>query len=280
MSLSFEPRIVVRPRSLDETVDLTVAYLREHLRDFAPAFFWVTLFSLLPPLLGRSLFDLSLGQSAAMLLVSGATVERIVTQYGSRHLFGTKTSFIAATLQTLRHLPSGLITSSSANLPWILIILDIDNDADNDVLTMFGVLLGLVWPLMIAPHFYLRELSMLEHLSARESFKRSRFLIWIRFERIFAILPLTVLIRLATAMLAYSWVRFTTEFVLQFSYVSERFLAVAFGAGWVIAGQFLAVFRLFDYVDARTRREGWDIQVRFDAIRQREENAQARRITV
>ena len=31
-----------------------------------------------------------------------------------------------------------------------------------------------------------------------------------------------------------------------------------------------------DYIDARTRREGWDIQVRFNAIAQRERQERAR----
>jgi len=280
MSTSFEPLITVRPRSLDETIDLALTYLRNGLSDFAPVFFWVTLLSVLPAIVGWTVFELPLSKTALLLLIFSAIIERIVTLYGSRHLFGAKITLSAATQQTIRHLPLAILTVVTTNLPWILIILDIDNHLEDDRLTVFGVLLVLMWPILIAPHFYLREVTMLEQVGLSHALRRARDLMWIRMERVFAVLFLTLLIRMVAALLVYSWARFLTEFILQFSHIAEGFLALTFAIGWSLAGQFLAVVRLFDYVDARTRREGWDIQIRFDAIRQRDEDARNRRIAV
>ena len=47
-------------------------------------------------------------------------------------------------------------------------------------------------------------------------------------------------------------------------------------AGFLLAAPFVALARLFDYVDARTRLEGWDIQVRFKAIATRAKEERAR----
>ena len=69
--------------------------------------------------------------------------------------------------------------------------------------------------------------------------------------------------------------KFLIEFVLQFQGVPDSVAYWAGIGGYVLSGPYVALVRLFDYVDARTRREGWDIQVRFNAIAQksREERA-------
>ena len=56
---------------------------------------------------------------------------------------------------------------------------------------------------------------------------------------------------------------FLIEFVLQFQGVPDAVEYWAGIGGFILSGPYVALVRLFDYVDARTRREGWDIQVRF-----------------
>jgi hypothetical protein len=56
--------------------------------------------------------------------------------------------------------------------------------------------------------------------------------------------------------------------VLQFGNFSEAIGGWAAMIGYLLAGPYTAIARMFDYVDARTRREGWDIQIRFNAIAQ------------
>ena len=65
------------------------------------------------------------------------------------------------------------------------------------------------------------------------------------------------------------------QLLLQFQNVPGHIYDWSFIFGFVISGPFVAVARLFEYVDARTRREGWDIQVRFNAIAQRERKNEA-----
>ena len=48
-------------------------------------------------------------------------------------------------------------------------------------------------------------------------------------------------------------------------------------AGFLVAAPMVALARTFDYVDARTVQEGWDIQVRFNAIAERARAARAKR---
>ncbi len=65
------------------------------------------------------------------------------------------------------------------------------------------------------------------------------------------------------------------ELLLQFELDHPLLSELSIWVGWIAAGPYVATVRLFDYIDARTRREGWDIQVRFSAIAQRSERERA-----
>ena len=275
-STSFDPRIVVRPRSLDQTVDLALAYVRVCQREFVPLFAGLTVATLV--IVGLLTIGLGLdtaGTVSAVLIVS-PIFERIVTVYGGRHLFGHAVPLRKAFAQTVRHIPFAIISATWVNLPWILMLLATDDPTSPAA--PVAVLLAIGWPFMIASHVYLREVLLLEHLGRGKAMRRARLLASHRFERAFGLLSVSLIVRIGAALLAYSSIRFGLEFVLQFNEVPIEVVAAVTAAGWVMGGQFLALVRLFDYVDARTRREGWDIQIRFDAIKHRDDTAKARRL--
>ena len=85
----------------------------------------------------------------------------------------------------------------------------------------------------------------------------------------------------ATSIVAFVvWVTvmFVLGFVLQFGDVAEALGAWPALVGYLLAGPYVAIARMFDYVDARTQREGWDIQVRFNAIAQAAREAEAKKL--
>ena len=270
-SSSFDPRVVVRPRTLDESVDLALAYVRVGVRDFWPLFAVLTLTSL--AVIGLLVFALDLaepGQVIAALLI-GPIVERAVTAYGGRHLFGHAIAIKSALGQAIRQAPVAAVSTTMVHLPWILMI--IGSDLEEPGLLGFAVVTALLWPFVVASHIYLREVLVLEHLGFSASVRRARLLTQYRYERALGLLAFSLLVRVVVALLAYSWIRFVAEFLLQFASIPDAIVTWFTISGWLVAGQFLALARLFDYVDARTRREGWDIQIRFDAIKQKDDAA-------
>lgn len=273
---SFDPRIVVRPRTLDETVDLALAYVRICLRDFGKVFFWLTALTLGLVAAITIPLELDLRWQLGLIVLLSPVFERAVTVYGGRHLFGHQVRLGGALAQALKQFPLAIGSSLIANSAWLLIINGIDGVSTLSI--PFGILLGMVLPFVLGAHLYLREVTHLEHLDLHKAMSRARTLVQYRFDRALGVLTVSFLVRGATAALAYSWVRFTAEFVLQFTSVPTALPLWSAAAGWVAAGQFLTLMRLFDYVDARTRREGWDIQVRFDAIKHADELARARRM--
>ncbi len=77
-----------------------------------------------------------------------------------------------------------------------------------------------------------------------------------------------IVLRGLIILLVFSLTMFLMGFVLQFEGVFKGLLQWTLLCGYILSGPYIAVLRLFDYVDARTRQEGWDIQVRFHAIAQ------------
>jgi hypothetical protein len=103
--------------------------------------------------------------------------------------------------------------------------------------------------------------------------RRSGVLVMHRFARALFMVGLSALVSIAFAVAFELWAHFLLSYVLQLGDPIDT-LIDNYGswptiAGWLLASPFLALARLFDYVDARTRLDGWDIQVRFKAISSR-----------
>lgn len=259
---SFEARIALRPRSLDETFDLALAYLREFGRELRRPLIVATLVGAAPPIALWLLFGLSEAELVAIVVITAGFAERSVTTFAGRHLFANPASTGAAWKVTLQNSVFGLLSILFVMLPVCMMF---GSDFE-DMMTGLGVVLGCFWPFLLASHAHLAEVSHLEQLSFGRAAKRARALVSYRFGRALGLLISSVLVRALFVIGTYSAISFLFGLVLQFKGVSET-LGPAFAVlGYALSGPYMALVRFFDYIDARTRREGWDIQVRFNAI--------------
>lgn len=263
---SFDPKIILRPRSLDEIFDLALAYTRESFRDFARLYLLIgalgTVFVAIPWLV----FALSPGAGFCLAVFVVVVLERIVTVYAGRHLFGNPATLKGALRTTAKRLPLLMTTLGFFYLPVMLIAL---GEFKDEVLVGFGLFLGTMWPFIAAAHIHLSEVALLEQLPAGKAGKRTRSLGARRFGRALGLMIVSGLIRLLFIAAAVFAFRFVLEFMLQFKGIPKEFKIITSFYGLLLTSPYFAMVRLFDYVDARTRREGWDIQVRFNAIAQR-----------
>lgn len=265
-SVSFDPRVVLRPRTLDEVFDLAMAYGRTYRRDFLR----LTLILFVPAFLLTGALKIGLelnwAKTWAITLVLATLIERVTIAYAGRHLFGNAPSIPRAIAGAMRRPISTVFSALLIPLPLLIGLLD-----DFSELSIgFGVMIGMFWPFALAWTIYLSIVLNLEALPFGKGTKRSALLVSYRFGRAIGFVATTGTIRVLAAVLGDLGCGFLVGFLLQ---LGEP-LDVLFqdGGSWAsIAGYYLiapycAVARLFDYVDARTRLEGWDIQVRFKAI--------------
>ncbi|MCB9655072.1 MAG: hypothetical protein H6729_13185 [Deltaproteobacteria bacterium] len=270
---SFDARIVLRPRTLDETLDLTLAYLQAGFRDFRRLF--AVLFGIEAACAALCFWIFSestnvWGITATALLILGPVLERSVTVFTGRHLFGNRCSVWASFSRTLQKTPSLLAASVFAGLPLIPMLL---TGFEENVWIGLATMAMMFWPFLLAAGVYGFEVSLLEQLSTGQAWRRARALISFRYGRALGLLSVSVTLRLLFAFVVHETTMFVLEFVLQFEGFGDTLAYWPAIAGYLIAGPFIAIVRVFDYVDARTRREGWDIQVRFNAIAQKAEDA-------
>lgn len=272
-STSFEAQIVLRPRSLDETLDLALVYLRRSPRPFLGLA--LILVSFASALIGAAvvLFQLTWSQGLALAVVLSPLLEGVVTVYAGKHLFKNNPRIGHAIRAVSKRLPFALASALLVTLPVTILLW---GNLDDSIAIALGVLLGSFWPLILATQAYIGEVTHLEHLNVGRAMRRSQALITFRYGRALGLLIVTAIIRVAIAGGVMMLTHFTLGFLLQFGDVADAVGAWPALPGYLLAGPYIAVVRLFDYVDCRTRREGWDIQVRFNAIAQKERQAEAR----
>src|SRR5262249_50480066 len=131
---------------------------------------------------------------------------------------------------------------------------------------------------LIASQAYRAEVSLLEQLPMKRAGQRTKTLITYRFARALGMLIVSTIVRAAVAAGLELTIDFLLGMVLQFGNVSDSIGGWPSLVGYLLAGPYIAVVRMFDYVDARTRREGWDIQVRFNAIAQDAREAEEKKL--
>jgi hypothetical protein len=274
VSTSFEPRIVLRPRSLDETFDLALAYLRLCARDFFKVFLIFSAGAAIVVVGTSYALDLDWGQRCAVALVVVAIMERMVTVYAGRHLFQNQAQKRAALWAVLKRFPLVSIWAGVATAPLLLMLADVDEEG----FLAFGIFCLTFWPFVLASHIYLGEAAFLEQLTTGRAMTRARVLVTYRFGRALGLVVAQTMVRGLFMLSVAFGVTFLIEFVLQFQGVPDSVQYWAGIFGYILSGPYLALVRLFDYVDARTRREGWDIQVRFNAIAQKAKEERASRL--
>lgn len=271
---SFDPQVVLRPRSLDETFDLALAYVRTRLRDFRGLLVLMVVLPLLPAL-AASLLGASDGVALCSTLVAVACAERAVTVFAGRHLFGNPATVRGALAGVGRRLLFTLTFTVLVTLPLLMMA---GPEFDDSAWTVFGVLFAMVWPFVMASHLHLGEVALLEQLGPGQAARRARALTAYRFGRALGMILIGILIRGLFVLGAYAGGVFLFGFLLQFQGVDDNFGMWFSLAGYALSGPYMAMVRFFDYIDARTRREGWDIQVRFNAITQRAREERASRL--
>jgi hypothetical protein len=201
-------------------------------------------------------------------------MERMITVYAGRHLFQNQAQKRAAFKAVLKRLPLVSLWALVSAGPILVMLADTEETG----LLVLGVFCLTFWPFILASHVYLGEAAFLEQLGAGRAMKRARILVTYRFGRALGLVVAQTLVRALFVVSVMFGTSFLIEFVLQFQGVPEAVEYWAGIGGYVLSGPYVALVRLFDYVDARTRREGWDIQVRFNAIAQKHREEKASRI--
>lgn len=275
MTVSFDARVVLRPRSLDETLDLAITYLRLSAKDFGKLIAVVAgVASAI--LIGVGIaFDLTVWQRLAVAMWLSPFVEQIVTVYGGRHLFQSEPRIRPAIATIMKRFPRVLFTSAILTLPWTPMLM---TNLDEPVTIGIGATIGCLWPFLVASQAYRSEVSLLEQLSVKRAGQRTKTLIAFRYARALGMIVASAVVRLSVAIAVEMTVAFVLGMVLQFGNVSDAIGWWPAAVGYLLAGPYLAIARMFDYVDARTRREGWDIQVRFNAIAQAAREAEEKKL--
>jgi len=263
---SFEPRITLRPRSQDEIFDLALAYLRAFARDYRRPILVAVLVSALPAILVHLLWAWEVGPLLALVMITAGISERSITLFAGRHVFGNEAGTWSAWRSTLRSIVFGSTTVVLGALPALMIA---GSDFDEDW-SVGGVMLGMVWPFLLASHLHLSEVRHLEQLGLAKAGQRARALVSYRFSRALGLIVTGTIVRVLFVLGTYSAALFILVIVFQFKGVGDTFGPAFVVLGYALASPFLSLVRFFDYIDARTRREGWDIQVRFNAIAQKD----------
>lgn len=275
---SFDPRIVLRPRTIDEVFDLALAYARVFRKDFARAIALCTAGTLGIVAGCKLAFDLRWEQVWAVVFMITPLLERVIVVYAGNHLFGNDPHLRAGLARSMRRPFAGLASAILVPLPWVPMFL---TDFDESWIG-FSVFAAAFWPFALGRALYFTPVVLLETLPLGAAWKRSGALVSDRFGRALFFLAIGTTLRILAVLAAEMIVGFTVSWLLQLGQpldtLFEEHGSWASIAGYVAVAPYIALARLFDYVDARTRREGWDIQVRFKAIAARAKAERERKV--
>ncbi len=134
----------------------------------------------------------------------------------------------------------------------------------------FGLGLPFAWPRLVFTH----EASLLEGAGAIEAIRRSDRFISGRGASVFAVLLALLLAQLAivvtTEALCHGLVADVLQLGKPFGALFEDGGSPYALAGFLLSIPYVSTVRFLDYIDARTRSDGWDIQLKFMAIAARE----------
>jgi hypothetical protein len=249
----WEARVVVRERSLAEIVDLAVRfslvlgaglYVRLGVCLLLPSYalcWWLLQRDVSPGLVG------ALGIGLYSLLQLPFTVA------AGRLMFSAQVSLAEVLTASLRLLFRACLVRGLALL-----------------LIAFGSLLVIVTPFAVARALYLGEVVVLEGAGALTAYRRTTRLTFRRVPQTFGVWLL--LLAASAAFIAVTQI-FVSALAAE-GLAIEALPTVWGGLSWEagLAGLFLSVplvasLRFLAYIDNRTRREGWDIQVRFLELR-------------
>lgn len=245
----WEARVVVRERSLAETVDLAVRfslvlgrglYVRLSVCLLLPSYalcWWLLHAEVAPELV------------AVLAVALFSLVQLPFTLAAGRLMFTAQVSLREVLLSSLRL----LYRATLARLLALLLIAG-------------GSLIVIAAPLVIARALYMGEVIVLEGAGAYGAYQRTTRLTARRMPEAFGVWLSLLLV--SAAFIAVCSI-FESALAAE-GLAIEALPSVWEGLNWqaALAGLFLSVplvssLRFLAYIDNRTRREGWDIQVRF-----------------
>ena len=241
-------RIVLRPRNPFEVFDLTWRFLRERGRPVLR----MAAITVLPAwvVLGLAAW-LSGGHWAvgvATLLVA-PLVRSPFTLLAGRLLFADEVRLRDVLWGLLRRLPALLLTAGVILGGWALASL-----------TCFALT-----PLTRGVHLWLPETALLERVPARRGTRRAARLaggqVGTAAVGVIAEVALTVWGGLAGEAIGQALVGFVLQLGQPFGSLLSIQVTPYVVGGVLLVQPIYAIYRLLLYVDARTRQEGWDLQV-------------------
>jgi hypothetical protein len=249
-------RVTLRIRTLSEIFDLGFVFLAENRKAYAR----LSLFMLVVPFgitVGLQFAHVAWWQIWVLAVLLGALVEGAFTTAAGQLLFTESIGTARLLALFARRSPAYVMSRILA-----------------------GAAIALCTPFIIpvaplaARTLFVPECSLLEGASPGQSFRRGGQLMQGQSGSGVVFAFLLLLVRLAFVVAAEELGQGLVEFVFQLG----RPMGSLFddgGSTFALAGFFAslpyaATTRFLGYVDRRTRREGWDIQVRFAALAQRE----------
>jgi hypothetical protein len=245
----WEARVVVRERSLVEIVDLALRFSL-----VLGAGLYVRLGAcLLLPSYGLCWWLLQSGVSPVLVGALGVALYSLLqlpfTVAAGRLMFNARVSLSEVLKASLRL----LFRASLARCLALLLIVS-------------GSSLVIIAPLVLARALYMGEVVVLEGAGALAAYRRTTRLTFRRVPQTLGVWLAIVLSSAASIALAQIFISALAAEGLAIEALPSVWEGVDLQAG--LAGLFLSVplvasLRFLAYIDNRTRREGWDIQVRF-----------------
>lgn len=244
-------RVSLRERTLIDVVDLSVRFCGAHAR----AYGIVTLGILAPAcVVSWAVARLGgwwIGWTAAVVIAAFAEVPFLVL--ASRLLFEERA-------------PIGtVLRQSSAALPRVAAGLL----AELLLLALSAAFLGIPWLFFGPALLFLVEVLVLEKARTTEGYRRTLRIGMAHFGAAMAAAILVGVLRVGGPLVADVAGRELLERVLEIRAPRPAWEAGGSALalfGWWAAVPLVATVRFFEYIDCRTRSEGWDIQMRFAAL--------------
>ena len=245
--------VVLRERSLSEVMDLALRFVFGLApRTFARLGLAVLAPALAATLAARWLLDLGWFWVWLLAVALGGFLQGAFTIAAGRVMFSDAVSTKEAVLELLRR---SIPYSVALVLSRAFILLG----------ALFIVTLPFAWMRML----YVHEAVLLERAAGVEALRRSNRFVAHHARNAFGILLsfwVAIAMSIATAELfGQAFVSFVLQSGEPFSLLRDGGSPYAL-AGWFTSVPFVATARFLTYIDTRTRRDGWDIQIRFIAI--------------
>lgn len=250
-----EARVALRPRSMSDVLDLAGPFCLANRRLFGPLAFWVTLVGGLLALLCRQQAGWS--WSLVWLVVAGYLwlAGGVYTVAAGELLFREPAALrVAAVL--------GRFGRRSVEFVVARVV--------QAVALGLGAALVVPFPVFAARWLFVTEAVLLESAMPLTAFSRSGRLVLHRGVPCFGLalssLLAPVLFALAAELIGYTLVELVLQMGRPFGTLFTDGGSAYAVVGALLSAPFVASASFLGYIDLRTRKEGWDIQLRFMAL--------------